>query len=101
MGVNFTPGPWRVECGDDENDWSGFWPEIHAECGYCVVGKEGLYGDRNTDLQNAKLIAAAPELLAALEDYIKVHEFLGHADRPHYQAAKAAVLKARGLDSLA
>lgn len=97
MSFDFTPGPWRVECGDDENDWSSFWPEIHAENGYCVVGKEGIYGDRETDLHNAKLIAVSPALYLALKRIID--EFDHQIGREHvdeyYKEARTV------LDSLA
>lgn len=64
-----TPGPWRVEINTEEDaDWARKWPTIVAD-EYEVVGTEGLYGDIETDIANARLIAAAPDLLEALKAY--------------------------------
>lgn len=88
MGTKHTPGPWVVD------------PKRSLRV--IAVGDETVASCGASDLirgsweANAALIAAAPELLEALEDYVKVHEFLGHADRPHYQAAIKAIAKAKG-----
>jgi hypothetical protein len=67
--IKHTPGPWWVEGGDpDAASWAARWPNIHAD-GYEVVGAQGLYGDYDTDMANARLIAAAPDLLEALRDF--------------------------------
>lgn len=47
-------------------------------------------------LADAKLIAAAPELLAALENFITKNDPHGAFDWPEYRAARAAIAKARG-----
>lgn len=98
MGTKHTPGPWHTDTGGAgcefviENQNQGYGAYTIAEI------PEYLESDytRETIAANAQLIAAAPELLEALEDYVKVHEFLGHADRPHYQAAIKAIAKAKG-----
>ena len=64
---NWTKGDWKVECGDDPSEWARYFPTVSAD-GYTVVGTEGMYGDRATDLANAHLIAAAPKLYEALKD---------------------------------
>lgn len=91
-----TPGPWRVEVDTGpEAAWERKWPTIHAEK-YEVVGCEGLYGDYETDMANARLIAAAPDLLDALVQF--VDEFEGcYADgEPAMIKARAAIAKATG-----
>ena len=45
---------------------------------------------------NVCLIAAAPELLEALENAIAQAEFEGHAFRPWHGEAKSAIAKAKG-----
>ena len=99
MGTKHTPGPWVWECDPEE------------DCGTNMFGADGVQvieyahwssgmafanDNRSINVANARLIAAAPELLGALEDYVKTHEFLGHADRPHYRAAIKAIAKAKG-----
>lgn len=65
--TQYTPGPWRVECGDDPEDWPNYFPRVVTD-GYSIIGTEGMYGDRDVDLANARLIAAAPTMLDALKD---------------------------------
>ena len=90
MTARHTPGPWWVEIETAENaEWSRKWPTIDSE-NYQVVGTEGLYGDIETDIANANLIAAAPDLLAALMDAVRV---LGN-DTP--ASVWAAITKAKG-----
>ena len=91
-----TPGPWRVEVDTDpEASWERKWPTINAEK-YEVVGCEGFYGDYETDMANARLIVAAPDLLEALVQF--VDEFEGcYADgEPAMIKARAAIAKATG-----
>lgn len=75
MSANHTPGPWRIVIDDDGNRLSGR-PSIHAhEDLDCTVvhwdGFEQTYwqsarGEKEMHA-NARLIAAAPELLETLE----------------------------------
>lgn len=95
-----TPGPWRVEIDDSPDAaWAWQWPTIVSD-EYEVVGTEGLYGDLETDMANARLIAAAPELLVALQ--LMVDRFLdtegsyGVWENEAIEAARAAIAKATG-----
>lgn len=45
---------------------------------------------------NARLIAAAPDLLEALESALTAAEFEKHPARPWHSQARAAIAKARG-----
>lgn len=88
-----TPGPWRLEINTAEDcEWGDRWPIIVAD-GYEVIGKEGLYGDIQTDIANARLIAAAPELLDALQGLLR-----GIFDGP--DEANAAMLIAKARDAI-
>ena len=99
-----TPGPWQILPEEVDKNyirirgtvWGGRYKVANVPT--CETTGHTKIDDRNvTETQaNVQLIAAAPELLEALEDYVKVHEFLGHADRPHYQAAIKAIAKAKG-----
>ena len=99
MTVKHTPGPWRVEVDTDpEASWERKWPTINAEK-YEVVGCEGFYGDYETDMANARLIAAAPDLLEALQRLL-------NAENDEYltpigvrNLARAAIAKATGKDT--
>ena len=61
MSAKHTPGPWCVETGDKDSCYAKQWPTIQSD-EYEIVGTEGLYGDIDTDIANARLIAAAPDL---------------------------------------
>lgn len=93
-----TPGPWRIEIEDSPDaEWSRRWPNIIAD-EYEVVGTEGMYGDLETDMANARLIAAAPELLQSLQEVIQYFDAPGDGCFSDAQLAKAraAIAKATG-----
>ena len=60
---DFTPGPWNFQpCDDYVNCF-----DVLCEEGYYVATThDGVRGDKNADA-NARLIAAAPDLLEALK----------------------------------
>ena len=71
-----TPGPWKT----------GHHPDPKCSCMYVFAGKDQfdlgvctLYEDEPTNAANARLIAAAPDLLAALESLV---EFVGYKGVP-------------------
>ena len=86
---NFTKGPWGV----DDNHGKRYIEPINSNEPVAQVFKQsaglGLYH------ANADLIAAAPELYAALRDCISVLEVLG-GNGNVYKNAKATLAKARG-----
>lgn len=65
--LSHTPGPWTVEeYGDDETPAL----VIHkdTESRVCFMATPGSYGDPATIEADAYLIAAAPDMLAALQE---------------------------------
>ena len=90
-----TPGPWKVEVNPD--DVSEVWGIVSAEGKEIVETDAGFYPP---SLNDARLIAAAPELLEALRVVIAS----GGLERPGSDAnaanalsvARAALAKVRG-----
>lgn len=78
-----TPGPWVVK----------FWPK--AEC-YIEGRNDGnpvhVCGPALPD--DARLIAAAPELLASLQELLELH--IAHHNNPAHVSARAVIAKAKG-----
>lgn len=92
MSAQHTPGPWHVgEQGYIESEYG----EVARYCGW-------KQGDDET-MPNALLLAAAPELLQALQELLaeaEAHDF--HNARSFgFQLAEDAVRKARGEEPIA
>lgn len=105
MKTEHTPGPWFAKV-------TATWPHEHPEnarLALNVHGGEGQPGyDGNIitslapephitaqDWANARLIASAPDLLAALEEMYRVCNVSGDSS-PHRMKAAAAIAKAKG-----
>jgi hypothetical protein len=97
--ANSTPGPWKMRddreveimlCGiDGVSDW------VHAvdDKGANVAGCYGRSYEENA--ANARLIAAAPDLLAALRDVLEVLEWKLHPEWDGSATPESAIGKAR------
>lgn len=96
-----TPGPWRT--GTRERGRFCVYSEEHGR-GICVMSntqkvtpeqtaKYGEHGDNLTADANARLIAAAPELLQCLITLVKMVED-GDLTTTELNEARAAILKA-------
>lgn len=88
-----TPGPWATIDGAEVYPESG--PAAHVELARVVGPWSGSswYGPAEA-AANGRLIAAAPELLAALR---QCADRLGEMDcGPELEAARAAIAKAEG-----
>lgn len=96
-----TPGPWFK----DDDSWSdGEHCVISSEKREGMVhiamvsggGSESGFEDNFASEQkaNARLIAAAPELLEALQDALHAHD--KHGEYPEWDFARAAINKALG-----
>lgn len=100
-----TPGPWAFVAGVDGDLWvEGPDPAANVICD--IVGREGE-GTGAEDEANARLIAAAPELLAACQAALSVGEALDRPDENQriylgkrvVEQLRAAITGATGRDS--
>lgn len=84
--MSHTPGPWHAEGSVVTNDQD----EIISTCviGFCARK------DHDEDHATARLIAAAPDMLEALEEIMKT--IAGCQTEFYYQLARAAIAKAKG-----
>lgn len=88
-----TPGPWHAyQCPDEGGEYA-----IRAQNGICVALS---IGGTKSEASNARLIAAAPELLEALElvveHWTKQFERGGHLAPEWRKKARSAIAKATG-----
>jgi hypothetical protein len=87
-----TPGPWIVYEFVDGYDIRA--PE--AECYVATASDpEAVWGAIGRE-EDACLIAAAPDLLEALENLLKVHEGEGGTQHNAVDMARAVIAKAKG-----
>lgn len=92
MTGKHTPGPWKQSCESIDPDW-----HIVTTSGGAVIAN--VFAPQNA---NARLIAAAPDLLEALLDAVDAWET--HCESgDHMQGdwvydARAAIAKARGQE---
>ncbi len=92
--LKHTARPWTVKKNSDRNEWS-HWIDANDENGVILVA--GVINDADQDCDaNARLIAAAPELLEALIEIIGMHDMIDE-DSPYSDAfskAESAIGKA-------
>lgn len=93
--MSHTPGPWRLrkcknECYAkvDADKWTGF--------ARIVIRMRSFSFDNMEGLANANLIAAAPDLLSAVEDALHHHIEFGGLHNDTVLKLKAAIEKAKG-----
>jgi hypothetical protein len=107
-GLKHTPGPWIATSYDSIEDahdngafrWCDDWPEERGRPsevwrGTTEGGATGLPGSVETTEANARLIAAAPDLLAALEYIVAWNPSDWSAEKAR-DLARAAIAKAKG-----
>ena len=91
----FTPGPWLVTKEYDHQDDVIFAVEVEGGQRVC-----DLMTDFPEDAANARLIAAAPDMLAALEGLLAHEDMEESCYSPGYwqilQSARNAISKAKG-----
>jgi hypothetical protein len=98
-----TPGPWTVASGQRSDDGGEAYFEIGSQDGSlssvarCYFDPR-LNEERHAALADAALIAAAPELLEALEEMVRLSDELmeRHGVGIYAGGARAAIAKARG-----
>lgn len=86
-GVTHTTGPWKATTSD-----GGYWWIERAE-GHRAIGCLISWPESEA---NARLIAAAPDLLFALGALLDLHEGGGETTSPTCAIARAAIAKAEG-----
>lgn len=103
-GAQHAPGPWRI-APSVEGHLSIFANCEHRQpnqveagaVGACICLVTPLCDETLIDRSNANLIAAAPELLAALEQAVTSMQDSGYSDRHIVvKAARDAIAKAKG-----
>lgn len=104
MGIKHTPAPWRVSSESPriiQKDYRA----IGSDAGFLIAStmghdNSGFYASEQEADANARLIAAAPELLEALEMCTKamasVLPDFNPYDQAAYDKARAAIAKAKG-----
>lgn len=91
----YTPGPWswsdEYQTVAGESTWS-----LIGQGGYGILSCDGLANSPSEFHEsNARLIAAAPELLEALEE---IAEYPENDAQELMRIARAAIAKATGVD---
>jgi hypothetical protein len=97
--VAHTPGPWELRPGDDGQCFADVWAPTWSAFARVVVKIRDDIDTRSDGVANARLIAAAPDLLAALElarSYVEFALREGMGEDQDLAAIDAALAKARG-----
>lgn len=96
MGTKHTPGPWRY-CKENGSPTTGQHMIAGGKPGYLAEVRDCGSGDVEA---NARLIAAAPELLEALEFLVGcVSHGYTNDDAKAISNARAAIAKATGASN--
>jgi hypothetical protein len=97
MTLKHTPGPWKVSRADLTAQGFGYSRFIRTTCKTPMDNAEHIahvcaLDNPKEDAANARLIAAAPELLAALE---KARDWVAlvYEGKPGHDAAASAMLR--------
>ena len=94
METKHTPGPWETIDGHE------IWPTTgkNANCSFCFLPTNSTFYPNSEIKANAKLIAAAPELLDNLKRIVERIEEndLQNTMPSAYKRAKEAIQKAEG-----
>ncbi len=91
--VGHTPGPWVISEHHGSLSQYMIGPDKCAHVGTVTMGDR--YGGRPHAEADARLVAAAPELLEVARDYVllsELHDWEGHV----LDTARAAIAKAEG-----
>ena len=103
MNAKHTPGPWNIGSSDLPVSRMSIHCKGHKESCHStvalMVSRMTIGISHDEEFANARLIAAAPDLLKALEDCVAVmdRELAGlKVIQPELSAARAAIAKATG-----
>jgi len=88
-----TPGPWQVI--PSWEDWTIKGPNKEE-----IIFQDGPYQTPTIKLENARLIAAAPELLETLQGVVRFWDSITESDCVNnlHAQARAAIYKATGVN---
>lgn len=91
----FTPGPWHTDAS------KSFYVFAHGSLAEQAGVRNGPFVANASTEANARLISAAPELLGALSDILRIARAAtlhsgGDFNRKRIARAEAAIAKARG-----
>ena len=87
--TNFTPGPWRMT-----DDFINVWSSTENPFIIASLDSEGSpETNAETATANAHLIAAAPDMFAALMNLVR-RDLIKDTDNDHYDEVLAALRKA-------
>jgi hypothetical protein len=97
--LTHTPGPWKADITPRTGNYAGSF-SVEAD-GLVVCGRAGVPNRASESAANARLIAAAPDLLAALKLILPIAESYlkkapGHPDNGKLADARDAIAKAEG-----
>jgi hypothetical protein len=95
-----TPGPWKAVKGDTNVVCDGAWGDVQeAGDDYAIATIWADTDELESDAEaNARLIAAAPDLLAALKEYLEWGAMTG-SDRDLFnEKFTSAIAKAEGRE---
>ena len=96
--MSHTPGPWRLVI-ENRNSGIAIVDAPKSVKSICRTFEPFSPGDVTENYENARLIAAAPDLLAAAVDVLEAMEWCecggGKGSGP-YQTLRAAIAKAKG-----
>lgn len=93
--IKHTPGPWTVE--HHGGPWHIFGANDERVGTYSTSAPASTAEQWDVSQANARLIAAAPELLAALESIVEdIHPNVGGTQGVIRKVAAAAIAKATG-----
>ncbi len=100
MSDQFTPGPWEISNAGSGRDGKLIYDETYVYAPNCGVDDIAIASDiadplGGSALPNARLIASAPDLLAAL---IVLVEAGGIGPESMFHDARAAIAKATGQE---
>lgn len=97
METQCTPGPWELDPPETAHVTSEDYHNIRAGCGFLSRAKDqrepGFSISGHMTVADARLIAAAPDLLAAL---VGLRNSFAEYVGPNCAAADAAIAKATG-----
>lgn len=79
--TQFTPGPWRFEIPDSRKDFDEGFRWIHAADDTVVAKVRLIESDWGESKANARLIASAPSLYAALQECVAWFELDEYRNR--------------------